>query len=196
MPTLLLYSAVKSWKPTRGKHVAAVVERHDAQPLLDHVERETQLGIDDQQLVAALRHRDLGAGRRDRWDCHTPESFPAARRRSAENRAACCRRRQRSAELSGTSLSANGCSSPTAQAVRPDDSLPDVLVVRRLGDELREAEVRSQPVRAHAQLIVQVNPAMRVQHIVARVVHPARRHRRQVNVQLVRGHQVAGSADC
>ena len=77
-----------------------------------------------------------------------------------------------------------------AQVVGPDDSLADVFVVRRLPKKLREAEVRAQPIRADAHLVVHVNAAMRVEHVVARVVHPAGGHGRQMHVQLVSRNQV------
>ena len=48
-------------KADGGKYVSAIVKSNDAQSLLDQIERIAQLGIQDQQLVAAVGNGDLGA---------------------------------------------------------------------------------------------------------------------------------------
>ena len=51
-------------KSDGGEDVAPIIKRHQPEAFFDRIQGEAQLGVQDEQLVAAVRHRDFGASRR------------------------------------------------------------------------------------------------------------------------------------
>ena len=98
-------------------------------PFFDEVERKAQLGVQDEQFVAAGRNRDLGTRRRIGRIAASRNHALRARpvqRESAQRAAAAGEEplAQRHFAAGITLLQAD------TKAVGPDDSLSDVLVVR------------------------------------------------------------------
>ena len=127
-----------------GKYISAIVKSNNAQPFLDEIERKTHLGIQDQQLVAAVGNGDLGARRRvGRIAASRNHALRAGsvKRKSAQRAAAAGEE-----TLAERHFAAGiGLLQSHPDAVRPDDPFADALVVRGLSQKRGEAEVRAQP---------------------------------------------------
>src|SRR3954471_6634223 len=129
-------------EPDGAKHVSAVVKGHDPESLFQR-HWNAKLGVDQQQLVAAQRGRDLRAGAYVSRITASPNHL--LRTSSIEGKTTQCISSTGKELLAQGNMSAKGIGETHANTVCPDNFLTgDGFVIRGLGEELSKVKVRSQ----------------------------------------------------